>query len=224
MRRPSRSQTAARSRSTSTARSRHSRALAARADLPLALKPALPRAVTGADRLGVTGAGLVAQPSSRSTRGATQQRHRIVAGELLAGHAGHEVPAADQAASLEAAQGPQDLPPRGRQSFPDVDVAEHHAPSRQQLPGDDFGELVGVVDRADRRQQRPAPLNGLAPSSAPPGRARARAGSLAAGESGARAEERSDRVEAVCGYEPSRDSIPQAFLDLNGRATGDGLP
>ena len=48
-------------------------------------------------------------------------------------------------------------------------------------------------------------------------------GPLAAGEPGAGVQQRPDGVESVGGDQSPGDAVPQAFLDLGGEATGDGL-
>src|SRR3989442_954719 len=126
------------------------------------------------------------------------------------------MPTPDQAPGLEPAQRPEDLPPRNGQSFLEVDVAKHHAPSQQELPGDGFGQLLDLVDRLDAWQQCPAPLNALPPRAAPPSGTGTAVGPLAAGEPGAGVQKRADGVESVGGDQSPGDAVPQAFLDLGG--------
>src|SRR5512132_1115428 len=152
-----------------------------------------------------------------------QQGHCRLVGELLAGHAGDETPTPDQAPGLEAAKGPEDLPPCNGQPFLEVDVAEHHAPSQQELPRDGLGQLLDVLDRLRFGQQRPAALHALRPCAPPVAEPRARVRTLAAGEPGAGLQERADGVEPVGADEPAGHAVPQAFLDLGGNALGDGL-
>src|SRR5438128_11666444 len=99
-----------------------------------------------------------------------QQRGGGFIGELLAGDSGDEVPAADEPAGLEPTQRPQNLPPGNSQALLEVDITEHHAPTRQELPRDCLRELVGIVDRGRGGQQRPAALDARSPCAAPPPR------------------------------------------------------
>jgi hypothetical protein len=115
-----------------------------------------------ADRVGF---GLPGRSSGGAAL-AQQGRGRLV-GELLAAHAGDEAPAPDKAPGLEAAKRPEDLAPGNGQPFLEVDVAEHDAASQQKLPGDGFGQLVGVVHRLGGGQQRPAALHALPPGAPP---------------------------------------------------------
>src|ERR671912_2497839 len=114
-----------------------------------------PRSASSRERL-CAGTGC-ARMGRRGSAGASgsQQVYGLLVGELLACHAGDEAPAAELAPCLEAAQGPEDLPPRNAQPLLEIDVAEHHAPPQQQLPGDGFSQLLDVVDRFGGRQQRP---------------------------------------------------------------------
>src|SRR6185436_9729732 len=96
-----------------------------------------------------------------------QEGRGLLEGELLTGHSGDEVPTTDQAAGLEPAQRPEDLPPWKRKPFLQVDVAKYHAPAQQELRGDRFGQLLDLLDRLSRRQQGPAPLDPLPPGAAP---------------------------------------------------------
>src|SRR5437763_7539486 len=146
-----------------------------------------------------------------------QQGQRRLLGELFAGHAGDEVPAADEAAGLEPAESPEDLAPRNRQPFLEVDVAEHHAPAQQELPGDGFGQLLDVLDRLGGGQECPAALHPLAPCASPAAEIRTRCGTVAAGEARADVHERAHGVEAVGADEPAGNTVPHAFLDLGGK-------
>jgi hypothetical protein len=67
-------------------------------------------------------------PTNRRTRRAWLSRTRPPVPD--------ETPAPDQAPGLEAAHGPEDLPPGNGQPFLEVDVTEHRAPSHQELASD----------------------------------------------------------------------------------------
>jgi len=68
-------------------------------------------------------------------------------GVLLAREAGHEAAAADEAAVLEAAQGPLEVAPGERHPFVDGQVAEHDTPTLQQLVGHRLGQGLPVFHR-----------------------------------------------------------------------------
>ncbi len=70
---------------------------------------------------------------------------------LLTGEPGDEPAAPHQAAVLESAQRPLQLPPREPQRVVHGEVAEDHAPAVQQLLGHGLGELVAVDVRAGGR-------------------------------------------------------------------------
>src|SRR5438309_4697126 len=157
---------------------------------------------------------------------AREQGHCVLIGELLSGDARYEMSAADQPARLEAAQRPQDVPPRNGKALPNVDLAADDAPPVEQLPRDALGELVGIERGLDYRQERPAPLHPLPPASTAATLAGLRSAAtrpapLAAGEARARVQERANGVEPVRGDEPAGDPVPETFLDLGGQTASD---
>ncbi len=85
-----------------------------------------------------------------------QLLHHVGRGILLAGHAGHEPPAAHFAAQLHATQRADQILPIRRRSFARQQIAKHHAPAQQQLPapGVEIFFALGRVDQAGK--QRPA--------------------------------------------------------------------
>jgi hypothetical protein len=62
--------------------------------------------------------------------------NRVGKGELLAGHAADETPAANLTACFETPVHPCQLAPRDLRGFPREQAPEHHAVPVQQCPGE----------------------------------------------------------------------------------------
>ena len=138
-----------------------------------------------------------------------EQSHRLCKRVLLAREPRDEAAAADLAARLEPAVGPQDVPPRRQRGFTRHEPPEDYAVASEQLPGDCFRDLVFRQERRPRHARPPA--GGLDP---------ARRDLAVAAEPADRPapvgwdQQRPQPREAVRGDERPGHELAEALLDL----------